>query len=65
MSRSNPTLECLECGKDLGDLMARAAGLDQFCLCPECMASIMGHIHAPLTEDELEQLGQWVPQVRA
>jgi hypothetical protein len=29
------------------------------------MASIMGHIHAPLTEDELEQLGQWVPQVRA
>ncbi|MFO0253726.1 MAG: hypothetical protein ACK52V_06390 [Betaproteobacteria bacterium] len=45
--------------------MARAAGLDQFCLCPECMASIMGHIHAPLTEDELEQLGQWVPQVRA
>lgn len=51
----NPMLQCLECGKDLGDLMRLVDGLRQFCLCPDCFDQVMGHLYEE-TETYEEEL---------
>lgn len=63
MSRSHPLLQCMECNKDLGDAH-QLHGAQSLALCPDCVVALMGHIHAPPTDDEIERMAAWIPATR-